>query len=117
MKRPGDLMIAWALIMFTLPLMVIVALAIKLESSPGPVLVNRYITRGGRRIDVLKFRTTLHQPQNVRPIWSSADLTRVGWFMRYTRIEYLPQLIHVLRGDLTLTGATGRHRPDFGDWP
>ena len=117
MKRIGDLMIAGALIMFTLPLMAIIALAIKLE-SPGPVLTPLCVTRRGRRIAaVLTFRTTLHQAQNVRQVWGGADLTRVGWFLHYTRIEYLPQLIDVLRGELTLIGSTERDRPDFGGWP
>jgi lipopolysaccharide/colanic/teichoic acid biosynthesis glycosyltransferase len=116
MKRVGDLVVACVLIVFTLPLMVIAALSIKLESV-GPVLERCYSTRGGRRIEVLKFRTTLHQPQNGQPISRCEHVTRVGWFLRYTRIEDLPQLINLLRGDLTLTGTTGRDRPDFVDWP
>lgn len=115
MKRIADLVFACALIALILPLMAIVALAIKLD-SPGPVLVCRYLTRGDRRIEIFKFRTTLHQPQNGPPVSRGAHLTRVGWFLRYTHIEDLPQLINVLRGDLTLTGTTERDRPDFGDW-
>ena len=66
--------------------MVITALSIKLESAV-PVLERRYIIRGGRRIVVLKFRTTLHQPQNGQPVWRCERVTRVGWFLSYTRID------------------------------
>ncbi len=95
--------------------MAIVAVAIKIE-SPGPVLHRQYrLILGGRRIELLKFRTTLHQPQNAMPMGQGAPLTKVGWFLRDTGIEGLPQLINVLRGDLTLIGdgGNGPDRPKF----
>jgi polysaccharide biosynthesis protein PslA len=110
MKRIGDLVIACTLIAFALPLMTIVALAIKLD-SPGPVFARRRrLGLGGRRISALNFRTTEHNPQ--RTPRQGARLTRVGWFLRYTRIEGLPQLVNVLRGEMSLVG-TAREHPDF----
>jgi len=110
MKRIGDLVIACALIAFTLPLMAIVALAIKLD-SPGPVFSRRErLGLGGRQISVLKFRTTVHNPQ--RTLHQNAQLTRVGWFLRSTGIDNLPQLVNVVRGEMSLVG-TARERPDF----
>jgi len=110
MKRIGDLVIACTLIAFTLPLMTIVALAIKLD-SPGPVFSRRdRLGLGGRQISALKFRTTVHNPQRTRR--QDAQLTRVGWFLRYTRIDDLPQLVNVVRGEMSLVG-TSRERPDF----
>jgi lipopolysaccharide/colanic/teichoic acid biosynthesis glycosyltransferase len=110
MKRIGDLVLACALIALTLPLMAIVALAIKLD-SPGPVF-SRLDRRGlgGRQIKALKFRTTVHDPQFSR--CPGARLTRVGWFIHYTRINDLPQLVNVLRGEMSLVG-TGRERSNF----
>src|SRR5437879_4582797 len=98
MKRIGDVVIACALIAFTLPLMMMVALAIKLD-SPGPVFSrhNRLGVRG-RQIRALKFRTTARTPQRTRR--QNAQLTRVGWFLHYTRIDDLPQLINVVRGEM-----------------
>ena len=110
MKRICDLVFSCALIAFTLPLMTIVALTIKLD-SPGPVFSrHNRLGLGGRQIRALKFRTTVHNPQRTRR--QNAQLTRVGWFLRYTRINDLPQLVNVLRGEMSLVG-TGRERPDF----
>ena len=117
MKRIGDILIAFILIVFTLPLISIVALAIKLD-SPGPILSRKErLGFGGRRCDLLKFRATVHKPQHAEAIRvEDAQVTRVGWFLRWTRIDDLPKLVNVLRGELTLIG-TGRNRPDFIDWP
>jgi lipopolysaccharide/colanic/teichoic acid biosynthesis glycosyltransferase len=114
MKRIGDLAIACALIALTLPLMATVALVIKLDSA-GPVLTREARTCGGRRVAVLKFRTTMQQPQRGRSAlpWQE-QLTRVGRFLRYTRIVDLPQLANVLRGEMSLVD-TGSDRPDFFD--
>jgi lipopolysaccharide/colanic/teichoic acid biosynthesis glycosyltransferase len=105
-----NLTFACALIALTLPLMAIVALAIKLD-SPGPIFSHREcLGVGGRNTRVLIFRT-VHARQH--PPWRrDAHLTRVGWFLRYTHIDCLPQLVNVLRGEMTLLG-TDRERPDF----
>ncbi len=113
MKRFGDVVISCAAITFSLPLMGVIALTIKLHSR-GPVLVreDRRVA-AGRRIQVLKFRTTAHRHRE-----STAEaqeyLTAIGEFLYYTRLVDLPQLINVLRGDMSLTDAAGVH-PDFFD--
>lgn len=116
MKRIGDLLIAFILIAFTLPLMSIVVLAIKLD-SPGPVFSRQErLGLGGRRVKILKFRTIVCKPQDPGRIGvSDAHLTRVGWFLRCTRADDLPQLMNVLRGEVTLIGA-GQNRPAFFGW-
>jgi lipopolysaccharide/colanic/teichoic acid biosynthesis glycosyltransferase len=108
-KRIGDLAIACTLIVFTMPLLAIVALALKLD-SPGPVFSrNERLGPGGRCIRVLKLRTTLHEPRSGEVPWLPlAQVTRVGRFLRYTSIGELPQLINVLRGEMTLIGAGQR---------
>ncbi len=99
MKYIADRALACVLIALTLPLMVIVALAIKLD-NPGPVFsCGQRLGLGGRQITVLKFRTTMHDPQRTQHY--SARLTRVGWFLRYTHINNLPQLVNVLRGEMS----------------
>ena len=111
MRRLGDVVIACILLAITLPLMIIVALAIKWE-SPGPVLDRRScIGCNGRRFQMLKFRTTVYDPEHATPAWAQ-KITRVGRFLRYTRIEDLPQLINVLRGEMTLND---RFLPPFLD--
>jgi lipopolysaccharide/colanic/teichoic acid biosynthesis glycosyltransferase len=101
MRPLGDFVIACLLLAITAPLMMIVALAIKLE-SPGPVLVSQScIGRGGCRFQTRKFRTTVHDPKLATAAWAQKT-TQVGQFLRYTRIDALPQLINVLRGEMTL---------------
>jgi lipopolysaccharide/colanic/teichoic acid biosynthesis glycosyltransferase len=102
-------LIAGLILAVTLPLLLFVALAIKWE-NPGPVLEKRScIGRGGRRFEILNFRTTEHEQAQVG--WAR-NITRVGQFLRYTRIETLPQLINVLRGDMSILRMNG-YPPSF----
>ena len=73
------------LLVLALPLMVVVAIAIKCD-GPGPIFVHRQRFAAGRQYIALKFRS---------------PPTRVGRFLRYTHIENLPQLVNVLRGDMS----------------
>jgi lipopolysaccharide/colanic/teichoic acid biosynthesis glycosyltransferase len=110
-RRPGDFVIACVLLAITFPLMIIVALTIKWESA-GPVLDGREcIGRGGRRFQRLRFRTTTHDPRHATPAWAR-QTTQVGQFLRHTRIDDLPQLINVLRGELSIIDQDGRS-PSF----
>ena len=99
--RIGDIVVACALGLLTLPVFALVALAIRLESS-GPVFCRcpRRLP-DGRRVSLVNFRTT----SDTGPTEYRGFETHVGSFLRYTRIEHLPQLINVLRGEMTLTGA------------
>ena len=87
MRRSGDFLIACVLLALTLPLILMTAVAIRLE-SPGPVLARRTrIGARGRPFQMLSFRTTAQTS---------------GHFLRSTRIDALPQLVNVLRGEMTL---------------
>jgi lipopolysaccharide/colanic/teichoic acid biosynthesis glycosyltransferase len=99
--------IACVLLAITSALMIIVALAIKLQSA-GPVLERREcIGRGGRRFQRLEFRTTMHDPRHATPAWAR-QTTQAGQFLRHTRIEDLPQLINVLRGEMSIINGDAR---------
>ena len=99
MRRSGDRFIACVLLALTLPLMLITAVAIRLESA-GPVLERRTrIGAGGRQFQMLSFRTTAQRAGQIRPVWQA---TQLGHFLRSTRIDALPQLINVLRGEMSL---------------
>jgi lipopolysaccharide/colanic/teichoic acid biosynthesis glycosyltransferase len=107
MRRLGDFVIASALLAITLPLLLMIALTIKLE-GPGPVFETREcIGYGGCRFRRLKFRTTMHDPRHATPAWAQKT-TQVGQFLRYTRIEALPQLINVLRGEMSIIDRDAR---------
>ena len=112
--RGVDLVIASVLIVLTLPLMGIVALAIKLD-SPGPVLSKREQWGSeGYKFQLFSFRTENHALQGSGRFQNRPPVTPIGAFLCWTRIDSLPQVINVLRGDLTIVGA-GRRRPDFAD--
>ena len=97
MGRRGDLASAGALLALTLPLLIAISLVIKWD-SPGPVLERRErIGQHGRRFRMLSFRTTVHKPGQSR---AAQQTTRVGHFLRNTRIDALPQLINVLRREM-----------------
>src|SRR2546430_1695369 len=91
--RLRDLAAACALITFTFPLMAIVAMAIKCD-SPVPVFVRqRRVGSGGRHFDVLKFRTSLQAVENPElTCYRTSQMTRMGPYLRYTRVDALPQL-------------------------
>ena len=112
-NRIGDVVLASVLLLFTLPLLGITALAVKC-SGQGPVLCRcKRVVRDDRQIVVLRFRTTMQQPQSVRSTVSwDKPLTAVGRFLCWTRIDALPQLFNVLRGEMTLVGIEAE-RPDF----
>lgn len=113
MIRLGDFLIACILLATTLPLMIIVALAIKSESV-GPVFDRQTcIGRHARRFQMLKFRAAVHDPYQTVPRWRHGH-TRVGQFLWRTRIESLPQLVNVLRGDMSLIDQDARS-PSFLD--
>jgi putative colanic acid biosysnthesis UDP-glucose lipid carrier transferase len=111
MRRLIDLAVAGALLTLAAPLMLLVALAIRIE-SPGPILVRENcIGLRGRRFQMLKFRTVPHDPD--RSLWSRKP-TPLGEVLRFTRIEALPQLINVIRGEMSIVDPDGRS-PSFLD--
>ena len=115
-KRLFDISATAILLVFTLPIMAIMALSISIESR-GPVIYRQdRVGRGGRKFTLLKFRSMgLDAEKDGRPSWAVANdarVTRVGRFMRRTRIDELPQLINVLRGEMSLVGPRPE-RPEF----
>jgi Undecaprenyl-phosphate glucose phosphotransferase len=107
-KELEDVILASLILVAILPLLILVALAIKLD-SPGPVFF-RQPRRGfnGQPFGVLKFRTMyaaatdpLGQRQAMR---NDPRVTRVGAWLRHTSIDELPQLVNVLRGEMSLVG-------------
>jgi putative colanic acid biosynthesis UDP-glucose lipid carrier transferase len=107
-KRIEDLVLGTALLLFALPLMVAIAVAIRLD-TPGPVLF-RQKRRGlnNSPFDILKFRTMVHMPgpELTVPQARRQDprVTRVGRILRRTSLDELPQLFNVLKGEMSLVG-------------
>jgi exopolysaccharide biosynthesis polyprenyl glycosylphosphotransferase len=132
LKRSVDVTLSSVALLVLAPLFLAIAIAIKLDSR-GPILYRHdRIGRGGRKIDVLKFRTMfIEYCRGARYAGSAADrafeellgdsarreefersykltsdprVTRVGAFLRRTSLDELPQLVNVLRGELSLVG-------------
>ena len=107
-KRATDVVLAGAALIALAPLLALAALAIRLE-SPGPVLFRQWrFGLGSRPILVFKFRTMRTDLGDAtgaqRTTATDPRVTRVGRFLRRTSIDELPQLINVLRGDMSLVG-------------
>ena len=107
MKRVLEPVLAFMLAVVLLPVFVAVALAIKL-SSPGPVLY-RQVRAGykGRAFTLLKFRSMRIDSEKNGPQWALQNddrVTRVGCFIRKTRLDELPQLWNVFKGEMSFCG-------------
>jgi lipopolysaccharide/colanic/teichoic acid biosynthesis glycosyltransferase len=100
-KRLMDIVIAVILGIITLPFSIVAALAIKLEDGGDLFFIRDRIGKNNVVIKHIKFRTySMHRDE----LAQTAKITKVGAFLRKTRIDELPQLINVLRGDLSLIG-------------
>ena len=115
-KRITDVLLASALLVWTLPLMLSVALAIKCD-SPGPVFYRQErVGLRGRRFAMFKFRSMVEDAEaDGQPVYAEPQdhrITRVGRFIRWARIDELPQLLNVLRGEMSIVGPRPE-RPYF----
>jgi len=116
LRRAFDVVLCGSLLLFTLPLLLITAAAIKLD-SPGPVFYRQQrVGRGGVVFNLMKFRSMrIDAEAGGAPIWASKHDTRitaVGRFIRLTRIDEVPQVLNVLRGDMAFVGPRPE-RPGF----
>ena len=107
-KRCEDIIVALVLILFTAPLMILVAIAIRMESQ-GPVIFRqKRFGYGDQLIEVFKFRTLYHDKMdrhaNVQVTKNDSRVTQVGRFLRRSNLDELPQLINVLKGDMSIVG-------------
>jgi lipopolysaccharide/colanic/teichoic acid biosynthesis glycosyltransferase len=125
LRRVLNVTIAVALLIVTLPLTIIIGLLIKL-TSPGPILYTqarvgvdrrhwgdgvpdgrRVVDYGGRLFRIYKFRTMYVSPSDAPQTWAKRDdprVTPVGRFLRKYRLDELPQLYNVVRGDMNFVG-------------
>jgi sugar transferase (PEP-CTERM system associated) len=117
-KRAFDIAAAACGLLLSLPLTIISALVVKLESPGDPVLYHQErVGLNGEPFTIHKFRTMRSDAEaKSGPVWSAGDhdprITRVGRFMRKSRLDEIPQLWNVLRGDMSLIGPRPE-RPAF----
>lgn len=106
LKRVIDLTVSAIVLLLAFPFLLAAALAVRL-SSPGPILFRqRRVGRDGCVFEILKFRTmrVAQDTTNAITIGRDPRITLVGHFLRQSKIDELPQLVNVLRGDMSLVG-------------
>lgn len=115
LKRAFDVLMALVLLWQSLPTMILIAIAIKLDSK-GPVLYKQErVGLNGKRYWLYKFRSMRTDAEKDGAVWARANddrVTRVGRIIRKTRMDELPQVINVLRGDMSFVGPRPE-RPVF----
>ena len=115
-KRLFDILTAGVGLLVTAPLWPVIAVVVH-RSGPGGVLFRqKRLGEGGRVFEIVKFRTMVDGAEaNGKAVWALEDdprVTRVGRFLRRTRLDEIPQLWNVLRGDMSIVGPRPE-RPEF----
>ncbi|MFN6528865.1 sugar transferase [Nostoc sp. ChiSLP03a] len=115
LKRVIDLILILFLLVLVAPLLLLVALLVKLD-SPGPVFYSQQRSGlYGKPFRVYKFRSMYQDAEKLGAQWASQRdprITRVGYWLRLLRIDELPQIWNVLRGEMSLIGPRPE-RPEF----
>jgi sugar transferase (PEP-CTERM system associated) len=115
LKRALDFAVSLVLLTLFAPILLAAAVAIRFDDG-GPVLYRQErVTRHGRIFSILKLRTMRVDAERQGAVWAAdkdARITRIGALLRRTRIDEMPQLFNVLRGDMSLVGPRPE-RPAF----
>jgi exopolysaccharide biosynthesis polyprenyl glycosylphosphotransferase len=118
LKRMFDLLVTVVVLPLAIPVAVLVAAAILLDDGPPVLFRQERIGENGRRFEILKFRTMIPRAEELQGLVTQVDekgnhvyktrrdprVTRVGRFLRRWSLDELPQLINVLRGEMSLVG-------------
>lgn len=116
-KRVFDLGFALVMLPFVLPIMALVAIASSIESGfRGPIFYRQVrVGKNGKHFEIIKFRSMRVDAESNGPQWAAANdnrITRLGSFIRRTRLDELPQLFNILKGDMSFVGPRPE-RPEF----
>lgn len=117
-KRSMDILISSIMLIVASPIMLLIALLIRLDSK-GPVFyVQQRVGNDGNKFEIFKFRSMIDNAElNTGPKWATTNdprTTRIGRFLRRYNLDELPQFLNVLRGDMSLVGPRPE-RPYFVD--
>jgi exopolysaccharide biosynthesis polyprenyl glycosylphosphotransferase len=117
-KRSLDLLLGSLALALATPVLPVIALLVRL-SGPGPILYRQArVGEGGASFEMLKFRTMVDGAEEPgKPVWAAHGdprVTRIGHYLRKSRLDELPQLLNVLRGDMSFIGPRPE-RPEFLD--
>jgi sugar transferase (PEP-CTERM system associated) len=108
MKRTGDIVLSLVFLLLLLPLMLVTALLIKLDSKGSVLFSQERIGQHRKPFKIRKFRSMVAEAEKqTGPVWAKDDdvrITRVGKIIRKLRVDELPQIWNVLRGDMSFVG-------------
>ncbi len=114
-KRTFDIAVSLALLIFSLPFIPIIILAIKMDSKGSFLFKQIRVGKNGKHFMAIKFRTMISNAESNGPQWAQKNdyrVTKVGKFLRKTRVDEIPQLFNVFRGEMSLIGPRPE-RPEF----
>jgi len=115
-KRGFDMLVSMMILFVLSPVLLVVTLLIKLKSSGQAFYVQERVGKNGRMFRLFKFRSMIEDAEEVTgPVWAERDderVTGIGSFIRHTGLDEFPQLINVLRGEMSLVGPRPE-RPFF----
>ncbi len=116
LKRLMDIVVSLIILILSLPITIITAIFIKLE-SPGPVIFKQErVGLNGKIFKIYKFRSMINDAEKkTGPVWAGKNdprITKVGKFIRKVRIDEIPQMVNVLKGEMSLVGPRPE-RPYF----
>lgn len=115
LKRAYDILLATTGIFFALPIVIIFAILIVFETPGSPFYVQERMGKNGKRFKMVKLRSMRMDAEKGGAKWAEVNdprITKVGSFIRKTRIDELPQLVSVLKGDMSIIGPRPE-RPFF----
>ncbi len=108
LKRLFDIIIALLMTIICLPFMLIIAVWIICDSRGGVFFLQKRVTKYGREFSIIKFRTMVSNAEKLGTqvtVKNDSRVTRAGRFLRKCRLDELPQLFNVLKGDMTFVGT------------
>ena len=117
LKRLFDLVLAWIILIVGLPVFLLVAVAVKLDSKGPVVFAQRRLGKNGKEFDMYKFRTMVLDAEKGGVYSDNKDprVTRVGKILRKTSLDELPQCLNIIKGEMSFIGF--RPPLTYHPWP
>ncbi|PES74274.1 capsular biosynthesis protein [Bacillus cereus] len=106
-KRLFDIIFSLILLLIMLPLMLFFCIMIALETPGAPIYFQERLGINGKKFNLFKLRSMIKDAEKNGPQWANENdsrITKIGLFIRKTRIDELPQLINILKGDMSFVG-------------
>lgn len=124
MKRLFDVIVSALVLVFLIPVFILIAVAIKLDSEGTVLFKQTRVGLGEKGFSIFKFRSMVQNSSQIGPHYTSQNdgrITKIGRFLRRTSLDELPQLLNVLKGEMSLVGPrpnvfVQRHEYSQEDW-